>query len=61
LTVFLLWVYFAASALLLGAEFTYVWVERRGRAIAPEPGAGRVMVTQGETKQRSERFTRLDL
>jgi membrane protein len=61
LTVFLLWVYFAAAALLLGAEFTCVWVERGGRTIEPEPGAVRVLVTRGETKRRSERFTRLDL
>lgn len=39
LTVFMLWVYFEAAALLLGAEFTYVWVKRRGRTIEPEDGA----------------------
>ncbi len=39
LTIFMLWVYFAAAALLLGAEFTYVWVQRRGRTIEPEDGA----------------------
>ena len=36
LTVFMLWVYFAASALLLGAEFTHVWIGRRGRMIEPK-------------------------
>lgn len=39
LTVFMLWVYFEAAALLLGAEFTYVWVQRQGRTIEPEDGA----------------------
>ena len=39
LTVFMLWVYFEAAALLLGAEFTYLWVKRRGRTIAHEDGA----------------------
>jgi membrane protein len=61
LTVFMLWVYFAAAALLLGAEFTCVWVERRGRTIEPEAGAVRVTVTRGEPKERQERFTRLDI
>lgn len=61
LTVFMLWVYFAAAALLLGAEFTYVWVERQGRTIEPEPGAVRVTVTRGEPQERKARFTRLDI
>lgn len=61
LTVFMLWVYFAAAALLLGAEFTCVWVERRGRTIEPEAGAVRVTVTRGQPKERPERFTRLDI
>jgi len=49
LTVFMMWVYFAAAALLLGAEFTQVWVRHRGRVIEPEDGAVR------------ERLTRLDI
>jgi uncharacterized BrkB/YihY/UPF0761 family membrane protein len=61
LTVFMLWVYFAAAALLLGAEFTCVWVERQGRTIEPEAGAVRVTVMRGEPKERQEQFTRLDI
>lgn len=61
LTIFLLWVYVAAAVLLLGAEFTCVWVEHRGRTIEPEGGAVRVTFTHGEPAKRKERFTRLDL
>jgi membrane protein len=62
LTVFMLWVYFAASALLLGAEFTHVWVERRGRVIEPEEGAVRVTVTREAPRERKKKLvTRLDL
>jgi membrane protein len=41
LAILMLWVYFASMVLLLGAEFTQVWARRRGRQIAPEPGAVR--------------------
>ncbi|HEX5106160.1 MAG TPA: YihY/virulence factor BrkB family protein [Pirellulaceae bacterium] len=39
LALVLLWVYYSAQALLLGAEFTEVWARHRGRIIGPEPGA----------------------
>jgi membrane protein len=39
LAVVLLWIYYSAMILLLGAEFTQVWAQRRGRRIVPEPGA----------------------
>jgi membrane protein len=42
LAVLLLWVYYSAIILLLGAEFTETWAERRGEGIEPEPGAVRV-------------------
>jgi membrane protein len=42
LAVLLLWVYYSALILLLGAEFTETWAERRGQGIEPEPGAVRV-------------------
>ena len=62
LTVFMLWVYFEAAALLLGAEFTYVWVQRRGRTIEPEDGAVRVTVTREKPTERENKLvTRLDI
>ena len=48
LAVLLLWVYYSALILLLGAEFTETWAMRRGEGIEPEPGAVRVK----EEKQR---------
>jgi membrane protein len=47
LTIFMSWVYFEAAALLLGAEFTQVWVQRRGRRIEPEDDAIRVTLLRG--------------
>ena len=35
----LLWVYYSALILFLGAEFTQVWADRRGHRVRPEPGA----------------------
>jgi membrane protein len=43
LAVILIWVYYSSIILLLGAEFTQVWVEHKtGRKPPPEPGAQRV-------------------
>ncbi|MGQ0560757.1 MAG: YihY/virulence factor BrkB family protein [Gemmatimonadota bacterium] len=39
LAVLLIWIYYAAMILLLGAEFTRVWANRKGEGIRPEPGA----------------------
>ena len=39
LAVLLIWIYYAAMILLLGAEFTRVWVSADGRRIEPEAGA----------------------
>ncbi|HUP89761.1 MAG TPA: YihY/virulence factor BrkB family protein [Longimicrobiales bacterium] len=39
LAVLLIWVYYAALILLVGAEFTQVWLEQHGRKIKPEHGA----------------------
>lgn len=39
MAVLLIWIYYAAMILLLGAEFTQVWAQRHGRAIEPEEGA----------------------
>lgn len=46
LAVALLWLYYNAIILLLGAEFTQVWAARRGVPITPEPGAVQVIRTQ---------------
>jgi len=39
LALVLLWIYYSAQVLLLGAEFTHAWAERRGRRVRPEQGA----------------------
>ena len=44
LALVLLWVYYSAQVLLLGAEFTQVWSRHRGREVVAEPGAQRVTV-----------------
>jgi membrane protein len=43
LAVIMVWVYYTASILLLGAEFTQVWARRRGGRIQPEKDAIRVV------------------
>jgi membrane protein len=43
LAVVLVWVYYSAMMLLLGAEFTREWATQRGRGIEPEEGAVRVI------------------
>jgi outer membrane protein assembly factor BamA len=45
LAVALLWIYYNALILLLGAEFTQALAERRGVPITPKPGAARVIRT----------------
>lgn len=42
LALLLLWIYYSSLILLLGAEFTETWAERRGEGIEPESGAVRV-------------------
>ena len=51
LAVLLIWIYYAALILLIGAEFTQVWARRHGREIEPEAGAVRVVVK--EVKERN--------
>jgi membrane protein len=48
LAVLLVWIYYAAVILLLGAEFTQAWMKFHGREIEPEEGAVRIV----ETKER---------
>ena len=43
LAVLLVWIYYAAVIVLLGAEFTNAWVVAHGREIEPEEGAVRVI------------------
>jgi membrane protein len=42
LALVLLWIYYSAQVLLLGAEFTQVWARRQGRPLLVEPGARQV-------------------
>jgi membrane protein len=48
LAVLLVWIYYAAVIVLLGAEFTQAWMKMHGREIEPEEGAVRVV----EVKKR---------
>jgi membrane protein len=43
LAVLLIWIYYAAVILLLGAEFTQAWMKMHGRTIEPEEGAVRIV------------------
>ncbi|HYC33895.1 MAG TPA: YihY/virulence factor BrkB family protein, partial [Gemmatimonadales bacterium] len=43
LALMLVWIYYTSMILLLGAEFTQVWADRRGQGITPEKGAVRVV------------------
>lgn len=43
LAVLLVWIYYAAVIVLLGAEFTQAWAKEHGREIEPEQGAVRVV------------------
>jgi membrane protein len=43
LALLLVWIYYSAIILFLGAEFTQAWARRTGRGIAPAPGAVRMI------------------
>lgn len=46
LALILVWIYYSAMILLIGAEFTQVWMQRSGRQIQPSRGAVRVVHEQ---------------
>jgi membrane protein len=48
LAVLLVWIYYAAVILLLGAEFTQAWMKIHGRIIEPEEGAVRIVEVKKE-------------
>lgn len=47
LAIILVWIYYSAMILFLGAEFTQVYAKRRGRRIEPAAGAVRVADFEG--------------
>jgi membrane protein len=42
----LVWIYYSAIILFMGAEFTEVWARERGRGIRPKPGAVRIVTEE---------------
>jgi membrane protein len=52
LAVLFIWIYYSSVILLLGAEFTQTWAERRGSGIAPQRGAVRVRDLQRRIGER---------
>jgi membrane protein len=51
LALMLVWIYYSSMIVLLGAEFTQVWADHRGKGITPEKGAVRVV---RETRRLAE-------
>lgn len=58
LAVLLVWIYYAAVILLLGAEFTQAWAKQHGRSIEPEEGAVRVIEREERIEEGSAREPR---
>lgn len=53
LAIVLIWVYYSALILFLGAEFTQVWARRRGSGIQPDDDAVRVVERTGREERIS--------
>jgi membrane protein len=51
LVVFLVWVYYSAQILFIGAEFTRVWAEHHGGLNPPDEDAKRVVHRKAELSQ----------
>ncbi len=51
LVVFLVWVYYSAQILFIGAEFTRVWAEHHGGLASPDEDAKRVVRRKAELSQ----------
>jgi membrane protein len=51
LVVVLVWIYYTALLVLVGAEFTQVWARRYGHRILPEEGAVRVVRETRQTRR----------
>lgn len=55
LALLLVWIYYSAIIVFLGAEFTQAWAHAHGREIVPEPGAVRVIeATRGVPTSSSD-------
>ncbi len=54
LAVILLWVFFSAMILFLGAEFTQVWARRRGESFEPKKGAVKVVEEKRRVRDHGE-------
>jgi membrane protein len=48
LAIVLLWVYYSAQILLMGAEFTRVWARRHGAWIQPKANTDSTRTTEGK-------------
>lgn len=55
LAVLLVWIYYAAIIVLLGAEFTQAWIKHHGGVIEPEEGAVRSVERKEHVKEDGRR------
>jgi membrane protein len=58
LALVMIWVYYSAMIIMAGAVFTYVWAERRGSGVRPEPGAVEVRIEKSRREQAPPRGSR---
>jgi membrane protein len=57
LALLLVWVYYSANIVFLGAEFTQVWATDRGKGIRPARGAIRMIETKQQIPAEGQRLT----